>query len=354
MQPNRHYTMYIDASYVINGMNSRSNHYSQGTNGDLWTLTYTELDRLGSPGVKCVKVKSHVTDGREWTIYNMTARGLVLNELADGAVEEGTGRISRSTEAIAKDGEQCFTAKRIALRLAAIESSIWKAQDERKQYQGSDFSKLYRKQAESIKRKLEDAVESTNGINGHSVYEYAGWIKCRDCPCRARPSNPDYWPLHACSKLRKKPKTESTGGRLELIKGYEQFLLHAPLEEYELSSGGSDGEAAADPKPSLFCSLCSTGEDECDVHRCTGCDLTACVVCEQYHQCGRCFMQVCLSCYCRHECSSDPPTPHVFTHLTGDRVSGKMPFLSGPDRGWTHAANSGRAESELRESDSTN
>ena len=192
MQPNRHYTMYIDASYVINGMNSRSNHYSQGTNGDLWTLTYTELDRLGSPGVKCVKVKSHVTDGREWTIYNMTARGLVLNELADGAVEEGTGRISRSTEAIAKDGEQCFTAKRIALRLAAIESSIWKAQDERKQYQGSDFSKLYRKQAESIKRKLEDAVESTNGINGHSVYEYVGWTKCRNCPCKARPSNPDY------------------------------------------------------------------------------------------------------------------------------------------------------------------
>ena len=56
MQAGRHYTMYIDASYVINGMQDQSNLYAQGTNGDLWTMAYMELNRLGSPGASCVKV----------------------------------------------------------------------------------------------------------------------------------------------------------------------------------------------------------------------------------------------------------------------------------------------------------
>lgn len=31
------YTVYIDAQYVVNGMISKSSHYAQGLNGDLWT-----------------------------------------------------------------------------------------------------------------------------------------------------------------------------------------------------------------------------------------------------------------------------------------------------------------------------
>ncbi len=36
MEGLRQYTVYIDAQYVLNGLQSRSRHYSQGSNGDLW------------------------------------------------------------------------------------------------------------------------------------------------------------------------------------------------------------------------------------------------------------------------------------------------------------------------------
>ena len=39
------YKVYIDASYVINGLHLRSKHYSDGGNGDLWRPILEEAER---------------------------------------------------------------------------------------------------------------------------------------------------------------------------------------------------------------------------------------------------------------------------------------------------------------------
>jgi len=56
--------VYIDASYVINGLNARTVNYTRGSNGDIWTRIFVELDRIGS--LHTVKVKSHIASDDQW------------------------------------------------------------------------------------------------------------------------------------------------------------------------------------------------------------------------------------------------------------------------------------------------
>ena len=70
MRNNITYTVYIDAAYVLNGLTSKTRHYSQGSNGDLWTRIYQVAS---TKHITFIKVKSHVTDGNQWLAYNMTA-----------------------------------------------------------------------------------------------------------------------------------------------------------------------------------------------------------------------------------------------------------------------------------------
>ena len=60
MKTGRAYKVYIDAAYVLNGIHSRSNNYSKGSNGDIWSSCFEELDRID---LGAIKVKSHVTSG---------------------------------------------------------------------------------------------------------------------------------------------------------------------------------------------------------------------------------------------------------------------------------------------------
>lgn len=83
-----------------------------------------------------LKVKSHITSDEEWQRFNMTAEGLVLNELADEAATIGKQKIARSTEAIDKDGKTHTMAYEIALRLAFIEAEIWRRTPEMRTKRG--------------------------------------------------------------------------------------------------------------------------------------------------------------------------------------------------------------------------
>ena len=64
MKTGGRYKVFIDASYVINGLQARTVNYTRGSNGDIWTRIFAELDRVGS--LDAVKVKSHITSNEQW------------------------------------------------------------------------------------------------------------------------------------------------------------------------------------------------------------------------------------------------------------------------------------------------
>ena len=63
MRTGGQYTVFIDASYVTNGLAAKTVNYSRGSNGDIWTLIFTELDRIG-----------RLTSDEQWERYNMTSQ----------------------------------------------------------------------------------------------------------------------------------------------------------------------------------------------------------------------------------------------------------------------------------------
>ena len=83
------YKVYIDASYVINGLQAKTKNYSKGNNGDIWTRIFADLDRIGD--VEAIKVKSHVVNNEQWEKYDMTSEALCYNVGADAAVACVTG-----------------------------------------------------------------------------------------------------------------------------------------------------------------------------------------------------------------------------------------------------------------------
>ena len=128
MKDDIEYTVYVDASYVLNGLTSRTKHYSQGTNGDLWTRLY---EASKTKQVIYRKVKSHVSNMDQWEIYNMTEEALIYNEMADKVCTLASTANERSFAARGDDGRQYKLASKAAARIAAIEAEIWKDTPER-------------------------------------------------------------------------------------------------------------------------------------------------------------------------------------------------------------------------------
>ena len=48
MKDGEHYTVYVDASYVVNGIKARTLQYARGCNGDIWTRNFREAEILGA------------------------------------------------------------------------------------------------------------------------------------------------------------------------------------------------------------------------------------------------------------------------------------------------------------------
>lgn len=72
-------TVYVDASYVLTGLPSRTKRYSQGANGYLWTRIYEVAQ---TKQVRYPKVKSHVTNIDQWATYNMIEEACLYDEMA--------------------------------------------------------------------------------------------------------------------------------------------------------------------------------------------------------------------------------------------------------------------------------
>jgi hypothetical protein len=197
MKDNVTYTVYIDASYVLNGIRSKTRRYSQGTNGDIWTKLYqvTEHKRLN-----LVKVKSHVTDGNQWTAHNMTVEAYIHNELADEVCTQASKTTARTADNRKLDGKQYALTAKAAARIAAIEASIWANNPIRVHYDGTDYTALRQARTTAVKRKFDETMANTSGGDAHETFTHEGWIRCRHCPARARPDNTDYWHHNKCTR----------------------------------------------------------------------------------------------------------------------------------------------------------
>ena len=119
----------------------------------------------------------------------------------------------------------------VARRLAIIEASIWREFGQVK-HKMPTFSKLQGSQAAAVKRKLEDAIDNTNGETGcHSTFQWNGWTRCRDCSSFARPGNKDAWARKLRTRRFKRPRTQVVaGGALELVQGFREYVRCNPPE----------------------------------------------------------------------------------------------------------------------------
>ena len=167
------YTVYIDASYVLNGLTSTTRHYSQGTNGDLWTKMYQVTNKKQ---VTYLKAKSHVANGDQWQAYNMTVEAYIYNELADTVCTEASKKTARSASELKDDGKQYHLAAIAAARIAAIDAEIWKATPERIHHDGTDYTKALTSRVNAAKRKIDEAITNTDGGDDHDTFIFEGWV----------------------------------------------------------------------------------------------------------------------------------------------------------------------------------
>ena len=198
------YKVYIDASYVINGLAAKSRWYSQGSNGDVWTLIFDAIENVE---VIPIKVKSHVQTQEHWDQYRATAEGLILNEIADAAADEASGYFSMSKHEIMEDCIERMDAMLRAMWLARVQAACW-AQDTREAKYSTQIHKYIEARVNEAERKIDGAINNTEGGNNHEVYSDGKWVRCRDCPCKAKPGNVKYWSKTPCSKLCKKPRCD--------------------------------------------------------------------------------------------------------------------------------------------------
>ena len=195
----------IHASYVIKGIRDKSRHYSDGLNGDLWTLVYDLLEDVGQ-NCNFIKVKSHVTTMEQWTHYGMTADAMLYNEGADSAANQAAKIYERNVDQRIADNDQMQETYDIARRLAAIQVECWHHSDTNRMVEGSSFTKLNQTRADHVKRKLAEAISNTTGPNGHDTYDDTDWwSRCRDCFRKAKVNNSKFWIDHPeCEQIRKK------------------------------------------------------------------------------------------------------------------------------------------------------
>ena len=98
-------TVYVDASYVVNGIHHFSNKLAEGLNGDLWAQVYDCFAELRER-VSVVNVKSHVKTDEEFSLRSMSSEKIIFNEGADFAADHAVQKLGRSADVIADDSAQ--------------------------------------------------------------------------------------------------------------------------------------------------------------------------------------------------------------------------------------------------------
>ena len=176
--------------------------------------------------------------------YNMIAESLCYNAGADRvASTTANTNFARAAVDRALDGKHWWETYRAAIRIATIEASIRRS-TEAVRHKGSDFAKLEINREEGVKRKLDEAISSTT--HEHRVYKCtSGWLRCYDCPGRAKPDNKDYWREKPCPKMRKRQRRGPSAEQFKLL----QYVLSNPVEHFNLADDEPSNEAPEHQEP---------------------------------------------------------------------------------------------------------
>ena len=164
-------------------------------------------------------MKSHVETPEDYIKHNLTEEGLILNELADAAATAATTHFGRQPIAVQADKVELKETYLVARRLATIEAHIWRNQPARPQ-RDPDHQKLRASQTQAVKRKLDQAILNTTGVEGHHTFRSGKWLKCLDCGSFSLASNQKYWIDRPCIKRYCKPRATA------LQRETEQYPRH--------------------------------------------------------------------------------------------------------------------------------
>ena len=226
----------------------------------------------------------------------MTIESLCFNVGADAVASNTVNTFARSFFDRSLDGKQCWETYRAATRIATIEASP-RRHTEVFKHVGSNFAKLETSREEGVKRKLEEAIASTT--NQHRIFKRSsGWLRCYDCPGRAKPDNRDYWSGKPCAKMHKRQRT---GPSAEHFKLWE-YVLSNPVDNFDLGEEDLSSGALEQDEPDEYqeCQECQTSTDFTTIFFCNACKMRLCVSCGSYgledHQCGFCLFSHCLDC----------------------------------------------------------
>ena len=124
----------------------------------------------------------------KWDKYRVTPEGLILNEIADAAADEAAEHYSMGKLEVLSDGIERKDAMLRAMWLARVQASCWR-QDTREAKYSTQIHKYIEAKVNEAKRKIDDAINNIEGGSNHEVYSDGKWVRCRDCPCKAKPGN---------------------------------------------------------------------------------------------------------------------------------------------------------------------
>ena len=271
----------------------------------------TIFDATENVEVLPIKVKSHVDTQEKWDKYRVTPEGLILNEIADAAADEAAEHYSMGKLEVLSDGIERKDAMLRAMWLARVQAACW-MQDTREAKYSTQIHKYIEAKVNEAKRKIDDAINNTEGGSNHEVYSDGKWVRCRDCPCKAKPSNVKYWSKKPCSKLCKKPR-------------------------YNEKDDAEKGEALEPEEESAEETPKATECDKCgfitkSLLECHMCCITQCRVCISIScmQCGRAF---CDECKGSHRCRKSKPAEDddaIDAHTSSSSSSHISPSIIAP------------------------
>ena len=127
----------------------------------------------------------------------------MYNELADNACEIAPSKYTQ-LPTIKQDSEAKYEVGKIARRIAAIEVSTWKEENDFTTHHGKTYEDLEQSRTDAVKRKAADVFDNTVGGSTHSLYSDGKWHRCRDCPGLAKISNLSYWANMPCTRAVRK------------------------------------------------------------------------------------------------------------------------------------------------------
>ena len=323
-QPAHTITYYIDASYVIRATSTKSNIYSSGSNGDIWTRIFTILEALGERA-KFVKVKSHVKTDEEWHRHQMTFQAALLNCWADNVAEAAAARYAdehRNSEQASRDNSTLHTATAILTRAAIIEHSLRQYHDSNGFPLAARAEHVIARIQEKANTELQAATSNIGGTSGHILVRQGEWIRCRICGAKSLHNNHRYWASRICTRKRKLESSESAPNFNQAKARKAQFIAtlinnNYDPEHHDHDDNNDDGMESHDYDDASqhVCSICRGDNTECDIWRCHNCKAEpVCDNCERNYQCRVCMRVLCPNWYMSHDLETCRAPNAAITH----------------------------------------